>query len=214
MKDRMRNTRYRKQRTILIVLVQVMFLCLWVDYAFAAGATDSNGKNVIKSISFVNNHAVKSSTLRNKLDFKVGDYLDPILAEAYRRTIVEFYRKKGYAYVSVSLDSSMLQQGDVVYIVDEGPRVKIGSVNFVGNKSIKTSLLKGVVKTKKRKAYFWPKYYVEEVPAEDVARLQDIYYQKGFLDYDISVKKEVTQDRKKVKSLVIIYGRVVSWTVT
>jgi outer membrane protein insertion porin family len=204
MRDRMLKTRYRKQKTILIVLVQVMLLCLWADYAFAAGATDSNGKNVIKSISFVNNHAIKSSTLRKKLDFKVGDYLDPILAEAYRRTIVEFYRKKGYAYVSVSLDGSMLQQGDIVYILNEGPRVKIGSVNFVGNKSIKTSSLRGVVKTKKRKAYFWPRYYVEEVPAEDVARLQDIYYQKGFLDYEIFVKKEITQDRKKVHITFVI----------
>ncbi len=159
---------------------------------------DSGDRIVIKSIDFVNNSAFKDKNLEKKLDFEVGDYLDPILAEAYRRTLAEFYRKKGYAFAEVALDSEKLQQGQVIYTFNEGPRVKIGSVKFSGNKNIKTSELKKAIKTKTKKWFFWSDYYVEEVPAEDVARLQTIYYEKGFLDYDITAKREFTKDRKKV----------------
>ncbi len=159
---------------------------------------DSGGRNIIKSIDFVNNRAFKDKNLEKKLDFEVGDYLDPILAEAYRRTIAEFYRKKGFAFVEVTLDSDKLEQGQVVYTIGEGPRVKIGSVKCSGNDSIKTSALKKVIKTKVKKWFFWSGYYVEEVPAEDVARLQNIYYERGFLDYKITAKREFTDDRKKV----------------
>ncbi len=159
---------------------------------------DSGERNIIKSIDFVNNRAFKDKTLERKLDFKVGDYLDPILAEAYRRTLAEFYRQKGFAFVEVTLDSEKLEQGQVVYTTNEGPKVKIGSVKFSGNDFIQTSALKKTVKTKTKKWFFWSGYYIEEVPAEDVARLQDIYYSKGFLDYNITAKREFTDDRKKV----------------
>ncbi len=159
---------------------------------------DSGDRSVIKSIDFVNNRAFKDKTLEKKVDFEVGDYLDPILAEAYRRTIAEYYRKKGFAFVEITLDSEKLEQGQVVYLINEGPRVKIASINFSGNDSIKTSSLKSAIKTKKRKWLFWPAYFVEEVPVEDEARLQNIYYERGFLDYNITAKKEFTGDRKKV----------------
>ncbi|MBA7622397.1 Outer membrane protein assembly factor BamA [subsurface metagenome] len=161
-------------------------------------ATDSGGRDVIESIDFVNNRAYKDKSLQKKLDFKVGDYLDPVLAEAYRRTISEFYRKKGFAFVQVALDSEKLQKGQVIYTIDEGPRVKIGSLKFSGNNVMKSSALKQAIKTKKKKWFLWPKYYVGEGPAEDVARLQNIYYERGFLDYSIAVRREFTDDKTKV----------------
>jgi len=188
---------------ILIVLISIVLLSLGSGCASRTKKTnalvqDSGGRSVIKSIDFVNNRAFKDKTLERKLDFKVGDYLDPILAEAYRRTLAEFYRQKGFAFVEVTLDSEKLQQGQVVYTINEESRVKIGSVKFSGNDSIKTSALKKAVKTKTKKWFFWPGYYIEEVPAEDLARLQNIYYDRGFLDYNITAKREFTDDRRKV----------------
>ena len=187
----------------MIVFISIMLLSLGSDCASRTKRADvlvpdSGGRNIIKSIDFVNNRAFKDKTLERKLDFKVGDYLDPILAEAYRRTLAELYRQKGYAFVEVTLDSEKLQQGQVVYTINEEPRVKIGSVKFSGNEAIKTSALKKAIKTQVKKWVFWSGYYIEEVPAEDVERLQDIYYERGFLDYNITAKREFADDRKKV----------------
>ncbi len=204
------KTEFRKQKSeIRIPLPSVLWHVLMVLLSLSSGCAsrtkradvlvpDSGGRNIIKSIDFVNNRAFKDKALERKLDFKVGDYLDPILAEAYRRTLAEFYRQKGYAFVEVTLDSEKLPQGQVAYTINEGPRTKIGSVNFSGNDTIKTSALKNTVKTKTKKWFFWPGYYIEEVPAEDVARLENIYYERGFLDYNITAKRDFTDDRKKV----------------
>jgi outer membrane protein insertion porin family len=196
-------SRNKYRETTLIVFISIVLLSLWSGCASRTKRADvlvrdGGERNIIKSIDFVNNRAFKDKTLEKKLDFKVGDYLDPILAEAYRRTLAEFYRQKGYAFVEVTLDSEKLEQGQVVYTINEGPKVKIGSVKFSGNDAIKTSALKKAVKTKTNKWFFWPGYYIEEVPAEDVERLQDIYYARGFLDYNITAKREFTDDRKKV----------------
>jgi outer membrane protein assembly complex protein YaeT len=200
---RRQKTEVRSPLCSVLWLISVVLLSLGSGCASRTKRADvlvpdRGERNIIKSIDFVNNRAFKDKSLERKLDFKVGDYLDPILAEAYRRTLAEFYRQKGFAFVEVTLDNEKLQQGQVVYTINEGPKVKIGSVKFSGNDSIQTSALKKTVKTKTRKWFFWPGYYIEEVPAEDVARLQDIYYERGFLDYNITAKREFTDDRKKV----------------
>ena len=134
-------------------------------------AVDNGDRNIIRSIEFVNNRAFKDKALLKRVDFEVGDYLDTILADAYRRTLAEFYRKKGFPFAEVILDTEQLEQGWVVYTFDEGKKVKIASVNFSGNDSMKTSALKNAIKTKTRKWFFWPAYYVEEVLAEDTEGL-------------------------------------------
>ena len=200
------------RNTILIVLISIMLLSIYPGCASTdKGAdnklkksiaddklkkpTNGNGKNIIHSIEFVNNKAFNDKALLKRVDFEVGDYLDPILADAYRRTLAEFYRKKGFPFAEVTLDSRLLDQGRVVYTFNEGQKVKIASVNFSGNKSIKTSSLKNVIKTKTKKWFFWPAHYVEEVPAEDVARLENIYEERGFLDFDINANKNFSNGK-------------------
>ncbi len=142
-------------------------------------------RNIIASINFINNRAFTKKTLKKKLDFKVGDKYDLVLIDSGRLELSEFYRKKGFSEVKVSSDTSDLAHGRITYIIDEGPQFKIKSVKFTGNKAIKTSNLKSIIKVKTSDWLFWPSYYTEEKIAEDVKRLQDAYYQRGFLNYDI-----------------------------
>jgi outer membrane protein insertion porin family len=153
-------------------------------------------RNVIRAINFVGNRKYKSKKLRKKLDFRVGDFFDVIEAEGAVNTLVEFYHEKGFAFVRVSLDE---ENGRLTYTIVEGPRVKIESVKFSGNKKLKTKKLKSGVKTKKRKFIFWRKYYVEETLAKDVAKLQNVYYERGFLDAGVKAEREFDEDKSKVR---------------
>ena len=110
------------------------------------GALDS-GFGIIQSIEFVNNRKYKDKTLLKKLDFIKGDYLDPVLAESGAITLAEFYRSKGYPYVDVLLNRKKLSEGKVVYTIVEGPRIRILSVKFEGNKALKSSDLHKAIKT-------------------------------------------------------------------
>jgi len=190
--------RYEIQNTILIVLLSMALSNLPVVCAATPdlaennktneAAIDSDKKDVIKSIKFENNRKYKDKALLKKLDFEVGDYIDPILAESGRKTIIEFYRSKGFPHAEVILNTKKLSEGHVTYTVVEGPRIRIKSVRFEGNEAIKTGVLKNTIKTKTRSWLLWPVYYTEEKIAEDVDKLRTFYYNKGYLNYDIAVQ--------------------------
>ena len=79
--------------------------------------------------------------LRKKLDFKIADFLDADIAASGRKTLIDYYHKKGFAFVEVTLDTEELLYGKVNYTINEGPRVKIKSVTFSGNDALKTKAL-------------------------------------------------------------------------
>ena len=161
-------------------------------------------RNIVRSIVFVGNRKYKAKTLKGKLAFKIADYLEPVMAEAGKRTIAEFYRGKGFAFAQVSLDTEKLSAGNVIYTIDEGPRVKIAAVRFSGNDALKTKSLKKAIKTKKTKWFFLPSYYTEEEVTKDITGLQNIYYKKGFLDVGITARREFTEDKSRVRITFVI----------
>ena len=156
-------------------------------------------KNIIRSVDFVGNKAFGHKKLLEKLGVKVGDYLDPVMAQTYATTLAEFYRKNGFAYVEVSLDTGKLSVGKLVYTVKEGPRVKIDAVNFSGNSALKTGELKKTIKTATRSWVFFSKYYQEEELAGDVSKLQQAYQKKGFLNAKIEARREFNADKTKLR---------------
>jgi len=160
--------------------------------------------DTVGSIDFVGNHKYTDKVLRQRLDLKIGDYIDPILADAGRRTIGEIYRKIGFAFVRVTLDKEKLSEGKVIYTIDEGPRVRIEKVTFSGNDTIKTGTLKKAIKTKRKKWFYWPFYYTEQMLAEDIERLENLHYERGFLDFSITTKTEFADDKSKVRVTFII----------
>ena len=161
-------------------------------------------RNIVRSIVFKGNHKFRSKTLTSKLSFKKADYLEPVTAEAGRAAIAEFYQNKGFAFAKVSLDTEKLSTGNVVYTIDEGPKVKIADVKFSGNHALKTRSLRDTIKTSKRKMLLLQNYYNEETVSKDVAKLQNVYYKNGFLDVKITAMREFTADKSKVRINFVI----------
>ncbi len=160
--------------------------------------------NTIRSIEFVGNKKFKDKVLLQRVGFEAGGRLDPFLVEGGRRTIINVYQKIGFTFVEVLFDKEKLSQGRVVYTINEGPKVKVGSVKFSGNKAISDGTLRKIIKMKKRKWFYWPYYYTEESLAQDIEKLENFYYEKGFLDYSIKVKKEFTKNKSKIRITFII----------
>lgn len=167
-------------------------------------SAESGRTDTVRSINFVGNHKYTDKVLRQRLDLKIGDYIDPILAEAGRKTIAEIYRKIGFIFVLVTLDKEKLLEGEVIYTIDEGQRVRIVKVTFSGNDAVKTGTLKKAIKTKRKNWFYWPFYYTEEMVAEDKERLENLYYERGFLDFSITTKTEFTDDNSKARVTFII----------
>jgi outer membrane protein insertion porin family len=170
----------------------------------AAAATPTVKTEIIKSIEFEGNRKFKAHVLRERLGFQLGDRLDPFLAEGGRVTIMEVYRKVGYPSVKVTLDRDKLADGHLLYLIEEGPRVQVASIEFQGNDSFGARTLRQVIKTRRRKWLLWPTYYTEEVIKEDTDRLRDFYYAQGYLDYKITSQTEFTDNGEKVDVIFII----------
>ena len=175
------------RNVLLIVLISTV-----LSSAFVCGADEpavsSGGRGVIESIEFEGNTKYKDKTLAKKLDFEEGGHLDTLLAESGRRSIAEYYRTKGFANVDVTLDREKLAEGKVVYTIAEGTRLRIESVDFQGNQAIKTSDLRNAIKTNTRSWVFWPAYYTEEKVAGDLEKLQNVYWDRGYLNHYIEIK--------------------------
>jgi len=153
-------------------------------------------KNLVRLLAFKGNNRISSGKLAKELAFKQGDYLELFLIRDGVARMVELYHKGGFAFVEISLDESGLSQGKVVYQIKEGSRVKVRRVEFEGNESIRSKELAKAVKTRTRKYLFWPVYYEERVISEDVAKLQDVYQKRGFLDARIEVDSGFSEDNK------------------
>ncbi len=164
-------------------------------------------RNLVRAIVFVGNTRVKSTTLAEKLEFKLGDYLDPLQARTGAKAIAEHYEAKGYPYTKVTLDAEKLSMGRIIYRIKEGSRVRIADVKFEGNEQLKTKELQKVVKTRPRKFVVMKQYYVAETVEKDIQKMQKVYYKHGFLDIKITTKLDFNEDKSKVTiTFVIVEG--------
>lgn len=197
----------------IAILVVLVGLAGFVSPAGAADAGDPNQQStiknqessaIIKSIEFEGNEKFKDHVLRERLGFELGDRLDPFLAEGGRLTIAEVYRKVGYPSVKVSLDRDQLAEGHLLYRIDEGPRVQIGDIEFVGNEAFGAGTLKQVIKIKEKKWLLWPYYFTEEAVEDDVDRLREFYYGRGYLNYKIDAKTELSDDGERMDVTFLI----------
>ena len=90
--------------------------------------------NLVRSIEILGNRKYKAKRLKKEMGFKIGDYLDAVVAESAAKSLAMYYHKKGYAFATVKLGEEDISFGRLVYTVDEGPRVKIAAVKFDGNR--------------------------------------------------------------------------------
>jgi len=155
-------------------------------------------RNIVRIIEFSGNSQIKTKELRKKLDIRVGDYLDPVVAEAGRKNLVDFYRGKGFAFAEVALSEESVSAGRLSFVIDEGPRVRIDSVKFVGNDNISSGALRGGIKVDDKSFLIMPKDYVEQTLEQDLSKLRGIYQKEGFLDAEIEAGRLFTEDRRSV----------------
>ena len=129
--------------------------------AFAEGQEPSRvlGRYKVNSIvfNFVGERTYKDRTLLGKLGFRKGGYVDLTLADLGSRGLELFYLKKGFARVRVQLEHDRLLEGNVIYTIAQGPRVRIGKVAFSGNNAVKTKRLTNVCLARYKKYQVWIK---------------------------------------------------------
>jgi outer membrane protein insertion porin family len=150
----------------------------------------------VTSVEFEGNKKIKTTDLKDKLDERGIEIPRnvPMRSSQLGRiesAIKEVYDSEGFrsAQVSYSITDVSANKKKVVYLIDEGGKVKIDEIRFVGNNVYSNSKLRGVLKKTKQKSlrhYFGDKIvYTKEAWDEDRDNLRNFYGDHGYIDVKI-----------------------------
>jgi outer membrane protein insertion porin family len=158
----------------------------------------------IKCVTFLGMKGIKEKDLRDVVNFKAGDPLDILKVKAGIENLTRHYQDNGYNEVTVSLDEDALKNGEVIYNITEGPRIRVRKISFEGNSSFTDQTLLGKIQTK---TYIWilrPGTYTENQVQEDIASLRNFYRTEGFLDAQVGRRIDYSEDRQKMMITFLI----------
>ena len=131
----------------------------------------------------------KEETIIDEIEIKKGQKITENFIETTKNYIVNKYKKNGFLNTKVSIntrpDSVGINNEKMLINIDLGDRVKINSINFEGNKIVKSSNLKKQMKKTKTKlpGRFWKKSkFIEEDYKNDLSAIVDYYKEKGYRD--------------------------------
>jgi outer membrane protein insertion porin family len=104
---------------------------------------------VINRLAFEGNHRMKDEQLQEEIQSKARDSLSRARVQADTQRIVEVYHRNGRFDVTVTpqIIERPNNRVDLIFVVKEGEKTGVKSIEFVGNKSYSSWRLKEVIKT-------------------------------------------------------------------
>jgi outer membrane protein assembly complex protein YaeT len=160
---------------------------------------------IIREVQTIGNRAVSDQDLRAKIRLSAGLVRDDYLIEKAKRDIKATYREKGYYLTSVSVDQAELEQrGILIFRIIEGPRVKILDIQYEGNDAFSDKQLSGQVRTKTHIPLLRPGVLDEDVIADDVAKLDRFYKDRGYIDVRVDRLIQLSPDNREAKLVFLV----------
>lgn len=170
----------------------------------------------VLSVRYDGNVKVKSRRLDKEIKTKANTPLDERQVKEDVTKIREYYQKSGYNQVKVSYNIERNRStgfGTVTFKIEEGAKVKIAKVDFVGNDHVKKGKLRKAIETKKWNIFSWitgSGRFKDDQFEDDLDKLRDYYRELGYLDVEVPADKVVyayPSSRKLVLTIRIIEGR-------
>ncbi len=162
----------------------------------------------ILRILFEGNKVYKERRLLKEVKSADNGALDERQIKDDAQKIYEFYQKNGFnqAQVTYSVDRNRSTGfGSVTFKIREGAKVRISSINFVGNDHVKARKLRKEMETKKWHMFSWLTgggRLKDDDFDTDLGKLRDYYKEQGYLDIEIAEDK-ITFDYPNPNRLII-----------
>lgn len=145
----------------------------------------------IAAIRFAGAEEFDDKDLTDLLTVRSGDIASPYEMDRSRAKIRKKYSDEGYLFTKVgvtqspSADSGRL---DLLFTIEEGPEVSIGTVTFTGNVQVDESDLEGAMENVREKSWFqfWRSSKFDRTQLkDDERRVVDYYRSIGYIDAEI-----------------------------
>ena len=128
----------------------------------------------------------KKEDLRDVLKLKRNSELSDYVIDKNIKLIKEHYSEKGFRTCNVDVridnDSIYEQCVNVTFIIDKGPKVRVGEINIIGNEKFTDKRLRRTFKKTHQKSilFFLNRKLLEEDYEEDKLKMLDFYNSQGF----------------------------------
>lgn len=150
---------------------------------------------VIRQVSVAGNDALSGDKIRDTLTLTTGSTLDYPLLFENRERIEGLYRAEGYYLADVDYEIQEMPNEAVAvnFEVDEGGKLKLREIDFVGNEHFSDEDLRRGLQTKSWHWYSWVTRfldrsgtYSEPVFLQDLQTVTNKYLDAGFIKVDVS----------------------------
>ncbi|HUH00991.1 MAG TPA: POTRA domain-containing protein [Kofleriaceae bacterium] len=137
--------------------------------------------------------------LRKQLTFNAEGAYDQLEREASVESLRRYYQERGYFEVAVTSEVVPKDFHDLItFTIEEGPKLPVLEISFVGNHVVDTSALSDTIRTKvfRQVAVFGGGggYTTSLQLEQDVNRVLDVYRRRGFSE--AKVRARVARDRR------------------
>lgn len=181
---------------------------------------NEGNKISVRKIRFEGNSKISTSDLKGEMEetservwwkfwdkarFNRKDY------EADKNLIVEYYKSLGYRDASIVEDKldykNNKEDVDITIKVTEGPKYKVGSIAFDGNKVYKDSLLMERLDFKRGDVYNMQKFNQNLRGNESQTDIATLYLDNGYLGFQADVEETVKDNNVVDLKVTVVENR-------
>ncbi len=160
---------------------------------------------VLTHVEFRGRKAIRQKELEETTGLKVGSRADATHTRNTLGQILRLYQDKGYDLAEVNLlEGGNPGETKVVIQIFEGPKVKIGSINFVGNEFASAATLQTHIGTRKPILGLFGKYH-RDMLDDDKQKLMEYYQQHGFFEVRVTPQTRAGKDLGTRDLTFVIY---------
>ena len=153
----------------------------------------------------LNAQKVQEALERDKIDLHVGNTIEQTLIRRAAESIKRAYAEGGFEGVQVdTLTEDLGEPGEkkIVFVINEGVKAKVASIDFVGNKVFSDRRLRGEMKEVKRhNLVTWIRkknLYIPSKLDEDLEHIKNYYQDHGYQDIAFG-DPQIETVKKRVK---------------
>jgi outer membrane protein insertion porin family len=166
-------------------------------------------KPTIREITYVGTSSVSQSDIldrfkQDKVGLVVESQFDPTRTKRAEVSIKNLLAEHGRQFATIRTEVRQIPPAAVgiTFVVKEGPKVKVGKIQFVGNKNIKTRVLRAAMKNLRPigipHSIFLENIFAKTYDAtkleEDTERVRAEYQNRGYFKANVSDPKTVIHD--------------------
>ncbi len=163
-------------------------------------------RRVIRDIQIIGADQIRPAVVRETLSWSEGQTFNPEEYEEERLNVLGLYEERGLPAATVEIIVEEVGPAEiaVTYVIDEGARARIRSIDFQGNETLSSRDLRGIMDTR-RAWWFLGGRYDEDQFEFDLENIIEAYGDVGHLEAEIpGVDLQYSEDGRNLYITVFI----------